>query len=154
MIYNFKSASRFDKTLDPQAVGERLANLPALTPANVVEDARPEDAPTHAAFTWDDAAAAAKCRLEEARYLIRMVVTVTPDSDAEERAFVPVTIHDTDDQEYVPLNIAMNDADYRAQVLHRALNELLALKRKYQELYELAQVFAEVDSLQLKLNVA
>jgi len=44
-----------------------------LTPSAVVDEARPEDSPLHAAFEWDDSIAAEKYRLEQARRLLRQV---------------------------------------------------------------------------------
>lgn len=44
-----------------------------LTPAAVVERARPQDSPLHGQFEWDDAAAAHRHRLDRARHLIRSV---------------------------------------------------------------------------------
>lgn len=45
----------------------------SLTPAVVVEEATPEDAPLHNRFEWDDAVAGHKHRLDQARRLIRAV---------------------------------------------------------------------------------
>lgn len=71
-------------------VVERLKSLERnngrLLPADVVEDARDPNSPTHSHFTWDDGEAAAKYRLDEARSLIRMVT-------------LEVTVHD------VPLSV-------------------------------------------------
>jgi hypothetical protein len=45
-----------------------------ITPEAVVEAARPEDAPLHGLFPWDDKVAADKYRLMRARAIIRSVV--------------------------------------------------------------------------------
>jgi hypothetical protein len=44
-----------------------------ITPADIIEAARPEDSPIHDCFEWDDTAAAAAWRMEQARDLIRRV---------------------------------------------------------------------------------
>lgn len=48
----------------------------SLTPEAVVESARSPESPMHGLFTWDDAVAGQKWRLEQARELIRSVKVV------------------------------------------------------------------------------
>lgn len=55
------------------AILEELTNLNAkgrLTPASVLRRARNENSPMHSYFEWDDAEAAEKFRIEQARTLI------------------------------------------------------------------------------------
>lgn len=55
-----------------------------LTPAVVVDAARPEDHPLHDRFEWDDAVAGEAWRREQAHELIRSVrVVVRPATDAD-----------------------------------------------------------------------
>ena len=51
-----------------------------LTPEAVVDDARPDDAPLHSHFEWDDALAGEQYRLVQARHLIRAVTVDAPSS--------------------------------------------------------------------------
>jgi len=44
-----------------------------LDPAQLIEAARDENSPLHSCFEWDDSAAAAQWRMEQARELIRRV---------------------------------------------------------------------------------
>ena len=69
------------------AVGEltRIAKAHGgISPAVVVDEARPEDAPLHPVFTWDDTIAAESYRRQEARQLIRSVEFVDT-TDRESR---------------------------------------------------------------------
>jgi hypothetical protein len=57
-----------------ESVKQRLIELAAggrLTPNAVVEDARDKDSPLHSVFEWDDAVAADRFRIEQARNLIQ-----------------------------------------------------------------------------------
>jgi len=141
--------------LDAQAVGEeierlRVANGTHFDNRLVVEAARDPKSAMHAAFDWDNETAGEKWRLRQAAYLVASVeaVIITPERpDRVTRAFVstanekgPTTRH------FTSTEYAMNDPDLRAEVLRQALRELAALKRKYVELSELADIFAAIDS--------
>lgn len=154
MVYKFKDAAHLSSKLDPQLVGERLAAIReaggGFTPEAVVADARHTSSPLHEAFTWDDSDAAERYRLGQAGYLVRSVVVLMRDDKATERevrAFVPVTIREVpDDQRYLSVVEAMSDEDYRSQVIGRALGEMLALRRKYQDIAEFGRIFKAIDA--------
>jgi len=75
--YGFRPNSRLSKNLDAQEIGEELWEIherdKALTPEAVVSQAQFLNSSLHGAFTWDNSKAARKCRLAEARYLIRSI---------------------------------------------------------------------------------
>lgn len=136
--------------LDAQMVGEELEAIRerhgGITAEVVVDEARPEDAPLHPAFEWDDKIAAEEYRKEQARNLIRAVVIRRP--EAEERvpirAFVTVR-EEAGNTVYTSTVAALSDEELRRQVLERALRELNAWRRRYDDLAELAEVLAAAD---------
>lgn len=154
MIYQWKHGAHIRGSVSAQAAGERLEALRQehgqLTAEIAVEDARPEDAPLHPAFEWDDAVAAENYRLVQAREVIRSVVVVRQDNaDANPiRAFV--VIGDIGEQEYTSTYVALADPAMRQQVLSRALRELQQWERKYQELEELAGVLSAAREIRQK----
>lgn len=86
MKYEFKPGRRISG--DAQKIGEELAGLFAASdgnrdPEDVIEFARDSSREVHKAFTWDDAKAGHQWRLQEARQLIRAVVTVVDRGDGE-----------------------------------------------------------------------
>ncbi len=99
----FRKNSRLSKNLDAQEIGEELKEIydreKALTAEAVVSKAKSLDSSLHGAFTWDNSKAAIKCRLAEARYLIRSIDKIefeysesgkeTVLSQSHEFAFVP-----------------------------------------------------------------
>lgn len=113
-----------------------------ITPEQVVEAARDPKSPIHDRFTWDDTEAARKYRLEEARALIRVSVTVVENIAGPIRAFCSLPTDRLSGQGYRLTAAVMSDADQRAQMLACALEELRAFQQRYQELQELAEVFA------------
>lgn len=99
-----------------------------LTPAIVLEAARPPDRPAHGyVFHVDVAAAAEGYYLERAHKLITSVrVTVTPQPDAEPRrirAFHYVT-DDEGDRVYEPVEVIVQEVAKFAQVRTAALQRL------------------------------
>lgn len=145
MIYKVKSGFHLKASL-AQSVGEeceRLESEGRLTPRNLVEASRPEDAPLHDCFEWDDTAAAEKWRDAQAAYIIRSVeVSVTEHSEPT-RAFV-ATVSD-DKREYRAIGYVLRSTESRDALLESARRELLSFRRKYATLYELAKVFAAID---------
>lgn len=137
-----------------QVAGEELARIEArdggVVPSVLVEESRPEDAPLHPAFTWDEEQAAAKCRLMEAARVIRTVRVVATDPDTGRRtkppAFVSVVRRETQQREYVAAARAMSDEEYRLCVLAEALAQLDGLRRRYEGLRELQPVWDAIQA--------
>ena len=133
----------------PQIVGEKIEAIKAkngfITPDMLIKEAKKKTSPLHGCFTWDDKEAGKLRRLDEARYLLRMV-TVEIETDDEPiitRAFVSVT----DDAIYTTIGAALLDEDMRESLLSQAKDELRSFKYKYSQLKELAAVFAAINSI-------
>jgi hypothetical protein len=154
MIYEFKANTICP--LPAQVVGEVVNRLEGIhggvTASMLVEEARPEDAPLHPAFEWDDAVAAEEHRRNQARYLMRMLVIKEvedgPDVQppAPIRAFVSVTTPQGDRQ-YMSVVTAMSDAELRNQIIEKAWRELLSWRERYQNYEEFANVFRAIDEV-------
>lgn len=147
MIYKFKSGTQLK--VSAQAAGELCAELESqgkLTPHEVVEASRPDDAPLHAAFEWNDEVAAEKYRETQASYIIRSVEVVVEGTDKPTRAFVSLTVAENE-REYREINKVLSIHSERELLLNEAKRELEAFKRKYSVLEELADVFAAIDKV-------
>ena len=162
MIYRFKNGAHV-KGVSAQVAGETCAQLESegkLTPHDLVEVSRPEDAPMHKAFEWNDAVAAERYRETQASYIIRSIV-VKPETTTEPvRKFISITkpiSEDVDEDEpkqtYRAIETVVSDESLRAQMLANAFAELAAFRRKYVTLSELADVFAAIDRA-MKVNAA
>ena len=138
---------------DEKIVGEliRLAEQHAgeLQPAVVVEAARDEASPLHSHFEWNDTAAAAAWRLQQARQLINVVVRyedVAPGKSIPCRVFVSLMPdRQNEGGGYRLITSVMANDGRRLQLLADALAELRRVQAKYAGLKELADVFAAVD---------
>ena len=151
MVYQWKERSQVP--MPAQVAGDEISRIRAaqggfVTPAALVLAARPEDAPLHPGFEWSDTIAAAAYRIEQARYMLRSIVTIdalTVDRNPM-RAFVSVSIRDEDNGSpvaiYTSIGDAMSDADMREQVIAQARADMRAMERKYGQIIDLARTVA------------
>jgi hypothetical protein len=145
MVYQFNSVARIKA--DAQKAGEQFEELErtcGLTPKNVVDANRAENAPLHNEFEWDDSIAAESYREEQARYIIRML-QVKP----EEKKEIPIRAYFSIETANTYENIATIQAskeklDY---LYEQALKELKAFQRKYSKITKLKPIFDEIDKL-------
>jgi len=116
----------------------------SVTPEQIVKAAKPKNSPIHNCFTWDETLAAHKCRLLEARYLLRTVTVVYKENEKTytTRAFVT-----TNDRQYRTIESVLSDDELRAQLLEQAKDDLRAFKNKYYQLKELSIVFEAINKL-------
>jgi hypothetical protein len=154
MVYRWRPGAH-TKT-DAQVVGEHLETLRqangGLTARLVVDDAKASDSPLHDELEWNNARAADEYRLHQARVLMASVVVVmSVDGEKEKttRAFVVVSEDDVD--RYESIQVVLNDATLRQQVLARALRELEAWQKKYDDLEEFAGVRRAITKTKARL---
>lgn len=145
-----------------QVAGKELVRIQkehgCVRPELVVDESRPDTAPLHEEFTWDDSVAGENWRLEEARRIIRSVRIISPDMPPAEqpviRAFLNVTATDTEKdfegQAYLSYPKIRKSPDYRQQVLNQAMNELNQWKQRYQDYKDtfLSNVFDAIETVE------
>lgn len=147
MQYRWKLGAR--APVSAQVAGEvceRLSSEGRLTSHDLVDESRDESAPLHKCFEWNDTIAAERYRETQASYIIRSIETVLQDDTEPVRAFVSITVGEKA-MPYAAVEHVMMRSDSRATLLMKARAELEAFKRKYQQLAELADVFAAIDGL-------
>lgn len=145
MVYEWKEGSRFK--VDAQVAGEMCAELEKegrLTAKNLLDANRPEDAPLHDEFEWDDEQAAELYREEQARKIIRCIVVKHENVKEPVRQFINV---DIGERKYYSVDVLLQTESTRSAMLRSALAELSSFQRKYKMLKELAQVFTAIDQL-------
>ncbi len=136
---------------DAQAVADEIAAIgETATPVQIVDKARDEATELHKCFTWDDAEAAEKYRLNEARQIVRLLV-IKPREDEAETKSEPIRLfYKTDrdhDSGYKQTRLILQDKDEYRALLRQAKAELNAFRVKYKTLVELEAVFEAIDEL-------
>lgn len=138
-----------------QEAGEELVRIEkahgALKPSTIVEASKPEDAVLHPCFTWDDEEAARLHRESEARRIVRSVRVVKIESSTGRKevspSYISVTQPDGQGRSYISTARVLSDTDMRAQALCDALAQLDGIRKRYQNLAELAGVFEAMDEV-------
>lgn len=115
-----------------------------LTPANVVEDARPDGSPLHHRFEWDDSIAAESYRRAQAADLIRevRVTYAAPSGESRSvRAFVSTRpAGESLSSAYEPTEEAMADPFTSQLLLRMFRRDWEAFKSRYEQLAEFRDV--------------
>lgn len=127
-----------------------IDNDGAVTPKRLVDVSRPEDAPLHNEFEWDDDIAAEKFREEQARQIIKNVIIIdssineerTLKAEVADRAYVP-----TDEKlhRYINIHTALSNDAWRENLLKQARKDMYAFRTKYFRLVELSDIIKDID---------
>lgn len=123
-------------------VFEELENSETgLTPQALVDVSRPEDAPLHDEFEWDDEAAAEAYRRDQARKMILNIVIVKADEEGNKKEPVRAYVSAPGGKgQYVAIQSALNNEVWKAHLLMEAKREMEQFVCKYKRIEELASV--------------
>lgn len=153
MTYQFRDIhSCFNrKAITPEIAGTELDRIyeknGALRPADVVDEARPNDAPLHPAFEWNNKVAGEKWRQEQARNMIRTVVVVTPDEDGEEvEEKVYVNVRMDNESSYAPTRVVVRDDELFESAWSQTVAQLHGAQKSLDQLMRIAKEERRPDS--------
>lgn len=123
------------KKADAQQIGDALATITQknnghLTPRAVVGAARNNRSPLHRFFDWDDAIAAEKFRLEQARDLIQHIKIVDDARPEPAPAFISIT--QRGGTSYRTLADVQGSTELQLAALQAAERDLRSSERRYQ----------------------
>lgn len=140
-----KEKPKFSQAIPVSAVQAELEKIRAqhkgmLRPSDVVSFAKNPKTALHARFQWDDTKAAEQYRLEQARDIIRAIVTILPNTNQPVRAYVALQ-EDRGEGSYRATLSVLSDKELRQQLLKEARIDMLGFQKKYSILEELSQVF-------------
>lgn len=144
MVYKWKEGTRHK--VSAQIAGEVCAALEErgeLSAQNLVEVSRPEDAPLHSEFEWDNDVAAEMWRTKQAQTLIAHIALKT-ETPTPVRAFFNIEVKSPN---YEALNTIVKHEDKYAALLQTALRELEAFQRKYSMLSDLEEVMQAIEKV-------
>ena len=145
MVYQWKPGSQH--SVSAQVAGEMCAELEKdgrLNAQTLVDVNRPEDAPLHSCFEWNDVLAAEEWREHQARNIINSITVVTMPGQEPVRAYF--NIH-TKLPNYESVQAIVQQEDKYQLLLEMAKKELSAFTRKYKQLSELSKVFDAINEL-------
>ncbi|HFJ9697501.1 TPA: hypothetical protein ACGW13_000151 [Stenotrophomonas maltophilia] len=138
-------------TANNEAIRKELEQLKAggvIQPADVVARASDPESAMHSWFQWDDTEAAQAYRLQQARQLLRVFVTVETKDNKPVRAFVSLGTDRYGDGGYRTMAEVLSDEEMRAQLLADAVKELRSAEKKYRQLQELSGVWSALDEVE------
>lgn len=149
----YRFSPHYGAPVQAQTAGEELSRIESehggITPKLVVDESRPEEAPLHPVFEWNDETAAEEWRKDQASRLIRSVRCVSSDEERTDEgpAFVSVVSRESEQREYISTVKAMDDEEYRAQVLEDVIALLKGIQKRHRDLSELAGVWEALDAV-------
>ena len=149
MVYKWKNFSYKTSANVAGEVCEELDRTVGLTPENLVDASRPEDAPLHSEFEWDDQVAAEEFRRTQARQMICNLSIVIEEKEMEPvRAFFSLQNgFRKNTGTYESTIVILSDEEKRRKLFFNAARDMEAFKNKYQMLTELAEVFEAIDNV-------
>lgn len=145
MVYQWKSGARI--AANPQVAGDmckRLEREGRLTAKDLLDENRPEDAPLHNEFEWNDGVAAENWREQQARHIINSLV-ICPEKSEPVRGFFKI---ERAESKYQSVEAILQSEDSTQKLLSTACAELFAIKKKYATIQALSAVWAAIDSIQ------
>lgn len=152
MVFEKYKYSSYQYPVPAEVVGKHFEKVEkkygSITSQNVLESARPKKSPIHSLFEWDDTKAAEKYRLRQATLLITNLAVEVEVPETKPiicRAYVNVS--ETKQGTFMKIDSAFKVKETREIVTERALRELQAFKKKYENLEILTNLFSEIDSL-------
>ena len=111
-----------------------------VSPAQIVEYARKPNTELHRCFTWNDAEAANKYRIYEARQVVCNLIVHKENGEKQEPT--PIRLfHKTENGHYKPLTLIVQNEDEYESLLRQCKEALESLKRKYSSLSEYQEIW-------------
>lgn len=121
----------------------------------VLKKAKAKHSALHDAFEWDDTIAGKAFRLQQARVMISCVRVVSEGKEeyAEpKKVWASVAPMGQGVGEYLPVSQILNSKQLRALALKKAVGELDAVTRKYNDLEELIGIIEAIDEAKGKIK--
>lgn len=149
MVYQWKSGSYIKG--NAQKAGELFEQLSAteegLTARTLLDANKPEEAPLHNDYEWNDTIAAEEWRLHQSRHFINSIAIVKSMPDKEEPELVRAFHIVSEAHKYEPIAAIVEEPDKYEILLNNALSELAAFTQKYNTLKELIPVFKAISEV-------
>lgn len=141
----WKSGFGLFNKADAQKVAQEIMNIgDCATPSQIVEAGRNSNTELHKCFDWNDAVAAEKWRIEQAREIVRHLV-IKQDAPPKDRPQIRYFFKPQGEVGYKPTEVIVKREDSYNALLAQAYAELRAFKAKYNCLEELRDILDLID---------
>jgi len=148
--------------VDPNIAGQEIKRITTksggkVKPETVIMESKKKSAPLHPMFDWNETEAAHNWRKAQARGILGNLVQVEIINNEPEkvRSMVCVAVRDENDESqgkaYMPIQDAMNDPEYRQQVINEARSELEGWQRRFKAYGFLADSVRAVKKIVKKI---
>ncbi len=133
------------------AVCESLANSDGgLTPRRLLDASRPESAPLHGEFEWNDEKAAECYRESQAAGIIKNLIVVETEEQTAESCRAFVNVHSKQNLgNYHPIKVVLDTPDMYEQMMKAARRDMMSFIAKYKSLEKVSRV---IDQMQMVLD--
>jgi len=140
---------------EAQVIGEYISKF--KTPAEILDDTKTNSAsPIKEYLNWDDTLAAEEYRLQQIKNIVNhievRIVYSGGESKTFDRAFEYVS--DSEGRQYIPIQTALSNEEYKRQVLQRAWATLQGWVNRYQEYKEFKPVVEAYKKVEESLFVS
>lgn len=138
MVYQWKPGARI--RADAQEAGEVLNRLELegrLSAKGLLDESRPENAPLHKEFEWNDGVAAENWREHQARHIIGSILVI-PEKSEPVRGFFKI---ERSGNRYESIQTILESRDKTNLLLEEAFKELSRIEMKYKTLDLLQRVW-------------
>ena len=138
MVYQWKTGARI--LADAQEAGEilnRLEREGRLSAKGLLDESRPEDAPLHKEFEWNDVVAAENWREHQARHIIGSILVIQEKSEPV-RGFFKI---ERSGNRYESIQTILESVDKTNLLLEEAFKEFARMERKFKALDRLQRVW-------------
>jgi len=143
----YKNTEKFT----PEVIGEVLEVQVkyGLTADSLLKKASKKSSSLYEFFDWDNSSAGEKWRLQQARVLINEIKIIVDDKEmyAFENVNVSIIEKESSSREYKSIVEIINNANYRQQLIQRALFEATYWKNRHSELTELNPIFSLITEI-------
>lgn len=136
--YKWAQSRKTDANVAAKELARIRRSNGALTPESVVDASRPEDAPLHPEFEWDDSVAAEGYRKYQARTMIRCLVRVETRTTPEHREYTHVRQENADQGEYMPTSTVVTREALLTDAVDRLTSKVLDLQSSLAEIKALS----------------
>lgn len=144
MVYQWKLGSHVKGSAQVAGeVCEQLEKQGRLSAKILLDESRPEDAPLHNSFEWDDSIAAEKYREDQAREIIRSLVIV-PEKAVPVRGFFKI---ERAENTYQAIDTILSCEESAEKLFNTALRELHAVQKKYSAIKKLDRVWGAIEEV-------